>query len=94
MRPCKHPRLLASHPSRLTGKPHAAPEDRCLCVESIREGGAIEAWNRQCGLGGRSAMEEAGLFFAECVAKSSRLMWGLGGSRDLDGNMTWQIRVK
>ncbi|CAK9062698.1 unnamed protein product [Durusdinium trenchii] len=26
-------------------------EDRCLCVESIREGGAIEAWNRQCGLG-------------------------------------------
>ena len=26
-------------------------EDRCLCVEGIREGGAVEAWNRQCGVG-------------------------------------------
>lgn len=26
-------------------------DDRCLCVEGIREGGAVEAWNRQCGVG-------------------------------------------
>lgn len=26
-------------------------DDRCLCVEGIREGGAVEAWNRQCGIG-------------------------------------------
>mmetsp|Transcript_29030 Transcript_29030/g.69113 ORF Transcript_29030/g.69113 Transcript_29030/m.69113 type:complete len:388 (-) Transcript_29030:144-1307(-) len=29
---------------------HSA-DDRVLCVEGIREGGAVEAWNRQCGAG-------------------------------------------
>lgn len=40
--------------------PTSTVEDRCLCVEGIREGGAVEAWNRQCGIGPGNTPENGG----------------------------------